>query len=69
MVAVTIMLAAGGAARSRCARRRKHDGTGGAREEQAAGTGTGPQTAQDCQPHADGRASAEEDASRQSPAT
>jgi hypothetical protein len=68
MVAVTIILAAGGAAAAVALRHRKHDGTGG---EQTAGAGTGPQTAQDGQPHADadGRASTEEDASRQSPAT
>ncbi len=69
MVTVTIMLAAGGVAAAVALRRRKHDGTGGVREEQAAGAGTGPQTAQDGQPHAGGRASTEEDASRQSPAT
>jgi hypothetical protein len=71
MAAVTIMIAAGAAAAAVALRRRKHDGTRGVREEQAAGAGTGPQIAQDGQPHADadGRASTEEDASRQSPAT
>jgi hypothetical protein len=70
VAAVTIMLAAGGAAAAVVLRRRKHDGAGRA-PGVAAGAGTGPQTAQDGQPGADAdrRASTEEDADRQSPAT
>jgi hypothetical protein len=62
VMTATIMLVGCGAAAAVVLRRRKHDTTGGA---------AGPQIAQDGQPHAgaDGRASTDEDPSRQSPAT
>jgi hypothetical protein len=70
VMTATIMLVGGGAAAAVVLRRRKHDRTGGA-PGKAAGPGTGPQIARDGQPHADadGRASTDEDTSRQSPAT
>ncbi len=81
VVAGTAMLAVAGAAVAIVLRRRKHAGTCGAPGE-TADAGTGPQTAQDGQPHADGSGAeadssgaeadgsgAEADGSRQSPAT
>lgn len=64
VMTATIMVVGGGAAAAVVLRRRKHDRTGGAPGEAA-----GPQIARDGQPHADGRASTDEDTSRQSPAT
>jgi hypothetical protein len=70
VMTVTIMLAGGGAAAAVVLRRRKHDRTGAA-PGKSAGSGTGPAIAPDGQPHAgaDGRASTDEDTSRQSPST
>jgi hypothetical protein len=69
VVGCTAMLAAAGTAAAIVLRRRKDDRTGGAPGE-AAGAGTGPQTAQDGQPRADaGGSGAEADVSGQSPAT
>jgi hypothetical protein len=66
VMTATIILVGAGAAAAVVLRRRKHDGTGG-----APGKAAGPQIARDGQPHADadGRASTDEDTSRQSPAT